>query len=75
VKIAKKVAKAVVREMPALGPIMNGAVKEVGGDTREVELVLEEVEEIVRSAVKAAVKGIVMDAVETAAEKVAGRAG
>jgi phosphatidylserine/phosphatidylglycerophosphate/cardiolipin synthase-like enzyme len=74
-KIAKKVAKAVVREMPALGPIMNGAVKEVGGDTREVELVLEEVEEIVKDAVKEAVKGVVRDAVEAAAEKGAERAG
>jgi phosphatidylserine/phosphatidylglycerophosphate/cardiolipin synthase-like enzyme len=67
-KIAKKVAKAVTKDLPPVAPLLNGAVKElVGGDGR-VELNAEEVEQIVKGAVKEAVKEAVRDVVEEVVE-------
>jgi cardiolipin synthase A/B len=71
-RIAKKVAKAVAREMPDVGAIVDGAVREVVGEIAEVELIPEEVEEMVKGAVKEAVRDVVKTAVEEAVEKGAG---
>lgn len=72
VKIAKKVAKAVAREMPDVAPILDGAMREVVGGIAQVELVPEEMAEMVRGAVKEAVREVVRAAVEEAVEKGAG---
>ncbi|MEO8595032.1 MAG: phospholipase D-like domain-containing protein [Candidatus Solibacter sp.] len=68
VKIAKKLAKVVVREMPAVTPIVNGAVKQ--NEIPDPEIVAQEVAEIVRHAVQEALQ----DAEETAVQKVGGNA-
>jgi phosphatidylserine/phosphatidylglycerophosphate/cardiolipin synthase-like enzyme len=69
-KIAKKVAKALTKELPPVGPLLDGVVKEVVGEGREVEIDPKEVEEIVKRTVKEAVKEVVRDVVE---EVVVGR--
>ena len=67
-KIAKKVAKAVAREIPPVGPLLDGAVKKVVGGETPVELNEEEMDEIVKDAVKEAVQEAVKDAVEEVVE-------
>jgi len=64
VRIAKKVAKALTKELPPVAPLVDGAVKEVVGDNREVEIDPKEVEEIVKRTVREAVKEAVRDVVE-----------
>lgn len=68
VRIAKRVAKAVAREMPPVAPLLDGAVRKVVGDERPVELNEEEVEQIVKGAVKEAVKEALRDVVEEVVE-------
>jgi phosphatidylserine/phosphatidylglycerophosphate/cardiolipin synthase-like enzyme len=63
-KIAKKVAKAVTKELPPVAPLLDGVVKEVVGENREVEIDPKEVEEIVKRTVKEAVKEVVRGVVE-----------
>jgi hypothetical protein len=63
-KIAKKVAKAVTDELPSLAPMLEAAVKEVGGAKATVPLGREDLQETVKDAVKEAVKNAVRDAVE-----------
>jgi phosphatidylserine/phosphatidylglycerophosphate/cardiolipin synthase-like enzyme len=66
VKIAKKVAKALTKDLPAVAPLLDGVVREVVGEHREVEIDPKEVEEIVKRTVKEAVKEAVRDVVEEA---------
>jgi len=68
VKIARKVANAVAREIPPVAPIVNGALQEVVGEA-EADLVQKEVEAVVKGAVKEAVEEAVRDAVEVAVER------
>jgi cardiolipin synthase A/B len=67
-RIASKVAKAVAREIPPVGPILDGAMKEVVGNATTVNLNEEEVEQIVRSVVKDAVKEAVKNVLEEVVE-------
>jgi len=67
-KVAKKVAKAVVRELPPVAPVLEGTIKDMVGDTPELQLDPEQLEETVRDAVKDAVKEAVEEMVEDAAE-------
>ena len=67
-RIAKKVAKAVTRDMPPVAPLVDGAVKELVGSNGDIELNQKEVEEIVKGAVKDAVKEVVRDVVEEVVE-------
>ena len=62
-KVAKRVAKAVVDELPPLAPVLNEAVKEIDG-VAAVQVNAEEIQDMVRDAVKEAVKEIVSDVVE-----------
>ena len=64
VKIAKKVAKALTKELPPVAPLVDGALREVVGENREVEIDAKEVEEIVKRTVKEAVREAVRDVVE-----------
>jgi phosphatidylserine/phosphatidylglycerophosphate/cardiolipin synthase-like enzyme len=65
-KVAKKVAKAVSKELPPVAPVLEVTIKEIVGDNAELALDNEEVEEAVRDAVKEAVKEAVRDVVEEA---------
>jgi cardiolipin synthase len=67
-RIAKKVAKAVAKEIPPVGPILDGAMKKVVGDGITVDLDDEEVERMVRGVVKGAVKEAVKNVVEEVVE-------
>jgi len=68
-KLAKRVAKAVTRELPPVAEVLDGAVRDLLGSAAEVQLDSKEVEEIVKDAVKAAVADVVRDAVEEAVEQ------
>jgi cardiolipin synthase len=68
VKVAKRVAKAITKDLPPVAPVLDGAVKDLVGEMTTVELNTEEVEAIVKDAVKAAVKEVVRDAVKEMVE-------
>ncbi len=68
-KVAKKVAKAITKDLPPLGAVLNGAVKEVSGGNIEVEVNPEEVERIVKEVVKEAVRDAVQGALEEVIEQ------
>jgi phosphatidylserine/phosphatidylglycerophosphate/cardiolipin synthase-like enzyme len=63
-KIAKKVAKALTKELPPITPLLDGAVREYVGELKDVDLNPQEVEQLVKGAVKAAVREAVRDVVE-----------
>lgn len=63
-KIAKKVAKALTKEMPPVAEVLDLVVKEVAGDSLEVPLNAEQLQDTVTDALKRAVKEAVRDAVE-----------
>jgi len=67
-KIAKKVAKAVTKELPPVAEVLDLAVKEVVGDSLEVPLNPDVLQDTVTDAVKRAVKEVVRDAVEEVTE-------
>jgi len=69
-KIAKKVAKALTRELPPVAEVLDLVVKEVGGDEVEIPLNPDQLQETVADAVKRAVKEVVRDAVKDAAGQV-----
>ncbi len=62
-KMAKKVAKAVVKDMGSVAPMIETAMQEMGGKDVEFALNPEELEDSVKDAVKHAVKAAVKDAV------------
>ncbi len=69
-KIAKKVAKALTKELPPVAEVLDLVVKEVGGDEVEIPLNPDQLQETVADAVKRAVKEVVRDAVKDAAGQV-----
>jgi phosphatidylserine/phosphatidylglycerophosphate/cardiolipin synthase-like enzyme len=68
-RIAKKVAKAIIKELPPVAPLVDGAVQEFAGELREMDLVPTEVQQMVKGAVKEAVREVVKDVLEEAVEK------
>ena len=62
-KMAKKVAKAVVKDMGSVTPMIETAIEEMGVEGVEFALNPEELEDSVKDAVKHAVKTAVKDAV------------
>jgi phosphatidylserine/phosphatidylglycerophosphate/cardiolipin synthase-like enzyme len=64
VRLAKKVAKAVTKDLPPVAPVVEGAVKELVGQNAEIEINAEELEQTVKDAVKQAVKAAVRHAVQ-----------
>jgi phosphatidylserine/phosphatidylglycerophosphate/cardiolipin synthase-like enzyme len=64
-QVAKKVAKAVVKELPPVAEVVEAVIQELGGDKVEIAIAPEELEENVKDAVKHAVKTAVKDAVLT----------
>ena len=62
-KIAKKVAKAVTKELPPVAEVLDMVVKEIGGDAAEIPLNPDQLQDTVADAVKRAVKEVVRDAV------------
>ena len=65
-KVAKKVAKAMTKDLPPVAPLLDGAVKEIVGEAADVNLRADEVQGIVREAIKEAVKEVVREVVEEA---------
>ena len=61
---AKKVAKAVTKEIPPLLPIVTEAIKDAGGDELHLPVSADALQADVSEAVKEAVKEVVRDAVE-----------
>jgi phosphatidylserine/phosphatidylglycerophosphate/cardiolipin synthase-like enzyme len=68
-KVAKRVAKAVTKTLPPVGPTLEIAVREVVGREIEIPLNGEEFEGTVKEAVVQAVKDVVRDAVQDIVEK------
>ncbi len=66
-KVAKKVARAVVKDFAPETPVVQGTVKEEVGETTDVAQNAEELEEAVKDAVREAVRQVVMDVVEDVA--------
>jgi hypothetical protein len=73
-KVAKKVAKAVVDDMPPVKPFFELTVRELSGAAPEASLNHEEMEATVKQAVKDAVRQVVHDFVEEAAATQSGPA-
>jgi cardiolipin synthase len=67
-KIAKKVAKALTKEMPPVAEVLDLVVKEVAGDSLEVPLNAEQLQDTVTDALKRAVKEAVRDAIHERVE-------
>ncbi len=68
-KAARKIAKAVARDLPPVAPVLEQALKEVVGGNAKVELDADEIEETVKDAVKDAVREAVQDVVEEAVDR------
>lgn len=67
-RIAKRVAKALAKEMPPVAPLLDEAVKELASPGGEFELNPKEVEANLKEAVKDAVREVVRDVVAEAVE-------
>jgi phosphatidylserine/phosphatidylglycerophosphate/cardiolipin synthase-like enzyme len=68
-KIAKKVAKAVTKELPPVAEVLDLVIKEVAGNRAEMPLNPDQLQDTVKHAVKRAVKEAVREAVTDAAEQ------
>jgi len=66
--IAKKVAKAVSKELVPVAPVLEEALKEINSDGADVNLDPAEIEEAVRHEVKDAVKDVVQQVIEQKVE-------
>lgn len=64
----RKIAKAITKELPPIAPVLEEAVKEVIGNSGDVDLDPIEIEETVKDAVKEVVKEIVKDVVGDAVD-------
>jgi len=67
-RIARKVAKAISKELPPVAPLVDGAVQKLAGELREMDLVPDEMQQMVKGAVKEAVIEVVKDVLEEAVE-------
>lgn len=70
--IARKVAKAVSKDLPPVAPLVDGLMQELAGELGEVDIAADTVQQIVKGAVKEAVKEVVKDVLEEAAVKARG---
>jgi len=69
VKVAKRVAKVVARDLPPVAPVLEVIVREIVGSDGSMQLDPAMVEETVKDAVKEAVKEVVENVVENAVEQ------
>jgi phosphatidylserine/phosphatidylglycerophosphate/cardiolipin synthase-like enzyme len=65
-KIAKRVAKAMTKELPPVGPVVEIMIKELAGEGVEMDLNSEKLQDSVKDAVKNAVKEAVREVFEDA---------
>lgn len=65
-KIAKRVAKAMTKELPPVGPVVEIMIKELAGEGVEMDLNAEKLQDSVKDAVKHAVKEAVREVFEEA---------
>jgi hypothetical protein len=63
-KVAQKVAKAVTKGLPPVGPVLVGVVEEVMGGDAPDRLDIEELELTVKETIRETVKDLVQGAVE-----------
>jgi cardiolipin synthase len=63
-KVAKKVARAITKDLGPVAPVVEVTVREMVGTDTDLELDKEELEESVKDAVKEAVSQVVRDAVQ-----------
>ncbi|HLJ50402.1 MAG TPA: phospholipase D-like domain-containing protein [Bryobacteraceae bacterium] len=68
-QVAKRVAKAITKDLPPVTPVLQVIVRELGGDTAKLDLDPKEVEETVKDAVKEAVRDVVRDVVGSVVEQ------
>jgi len=68
-KVAKKVARVVTKDLPAIAPFVEVVVKDILGTNKDVDLDHSAVEESVKDAVKETVKEAVKDVVGNAVEQ------
>jgi cardiolipin synthase len=61
--MAKKVAKAVVKDLPPMMPLVETVIEEMGAEAVEFDLDAEELQDSVKDAVKHAVKSAVKEAI------------
>jgi len=69
VKAAKKVARAVTKDLQPIAPVLQAVIDEIAGEKTHVDLDPKEVEQNVKEAVKEAVKEVVRDVVEEVVEQ------
>jgi cardiolipin synthase len=67
-KIAKRVAKEITKDLPQVAEVLDIAVKEVAGDSTELALNADQLQDTVKDAVKRVVKEAVRDAVDDLSE-------
>jgi cardiolipin synthase A/B len=65
-KIAKRVAKAMTKDLPPVAPVMEVVVKELAGEGIELDMNSEKLQDTVKDAVKNAVKEAVREVFEDA---------
>jgi phosphatidylserine/phosphatidylglycerophosphate/cardiolipin synthase-like enzyme len=68
-RVAKKLAKAVAKDLQPVAPVLEELIKQMGVEKTELDLIPAEVEASVKDAVKAAVKEVVQEAVESVTEE------
>jgi hypothetical protein len=68
-KVAKKVAKAITKDLPPVASVLRVVVREMVGENGNLDLESVVIQESVQDAVNEAVKEAVRDAVETAVEQ------
>ena len=68
-KVAKRVAKAVTKELPPVSDVLEEAMKELMGSSGDLDVTAEELDGVVKDAVKTAVQEAVKNMVEEAVEQ------
>ncbi len=71
-KLAKRVAKVIVRELPPVGEVVDNVVRDLVPGSGQIDLDVTEVEATVKDAVKEAVREAVKSVVEDAVEQTNG---
>lgn len=69
VKVAKKLAKVVAKELPPVSPALEEIIREVAGPKAELDLTPTELEESIKDAVIVAVQEVIRDVVEDMVEQ------
>lgn len=74
-KVARKVAKTLVRELPPVAPVLEVVVRKFAGPETEVDINTEQLEATLKDTVKSAIQDVVAEAVERASAGKTGQRG